>query len=117
MNATSALEYTSFTDLVLSWKFAGFLGDPTRSVDLTPDNERGKVCGLNVNAQDSLGCNRTFFVAGDNMLVMPELVRDASFPEADVILASDHRGFLLNFNAGNSSAVFNSTRDCRTYSS
>jgi hypothetical protein len=117
MNASSAFEYTGFTDLVLSGKFAGFLGDPTRSVDLTPANERGKVCGLNVNAQDLSGCNRTFFVAGDNMLVMPELVRDASFPDADVILASDHRGFLLNFNAGNSSIVFNSTRDCRTYSS
>jgi hypothetical protein len=117
MNASSASEYTGFTDLVLSWKFAGFLGDPTRSVDLTPDTERAKACGLNANAQASSGCNRTYFVAGENMLVMPELVQDASFPDADIILATDHRGFLLNFNTGNSSTVFNSTRDCRVYSS
>lgn len=117
MNASSAPEYTGFTDLVLSANFAGFLGDPARSVDLTPDSERGKVCGLNANARDSSGCNRTYFLAGESMAVMPELVRDASFPDADIILASDHRGFLLNFSAGNSSTKFNATRDCRTYGS
>lgn len=117
MNASSAWEYTGFTDLTLSTKFSAFLGDATRSVDLTPQSEQTKACGLNANAQDSSGCNRTYFVAGETVLVMPELVGNASSPDADIILASDHRGYLLNFNAGNSSTVFNSTRDCRTYSS
>lgn len=117
MNATAAAEFTGFADLVLSWKFAGFLRDPAHSVDLTPQSERAKVCGLNASAKDSSGCNQTYFIAGESAFVMPELIVDASSPDADIILASDHRGYLLNFNAGNSSTEFNSTRDCRTYSS
>jgi hypothetical protein len=117
MNASVAVEYTGFTDLLLSWKFASFLGDPTRSIDLTPESERAKVCGLNADTQDSSGCNRTYFIPGENTLVMPELVSNASFPNADIILASNHRGFLLNFNAGNSTTEFDATSECRTYSS
>ena len=115
MNASVAAEYTGFTDLVLSWKFEDFLRDTTRSVDLTPPSERLIPCGL--NAQDSSGCNHTYFLPGEDILVMPEMISDASFPDADVLLATDHRGYLLNFKAGSSSTVFNATQNCRTYSS
>jgi hypothetical protein len=73
------------------------LGDPGHSIDLTPQSERAKVCGLNANAKDSSGCNQMYFIAGENAFVMPELIVDASSPNADIILASDHRGYLLNF--------------------
>jgi hypothetical protein len=102
---------------MLSWKFSGFLGDPTRSIDLTPQSEQAKVCGLNAKNQASSGCNRTYFIPGESLIVMPDLLVDESSPDADTILASDHRGYLLNFNTGNSTTEFNSTRDCRTYSS
>jgi hypothetical protein len=117
MNASTASEYTGFSDLMLSWKFPSFLGDPSRSVDLTPESERTKVCGLNAAAQDPSGCHRTYFIAGESLLVTPELLIDASFPEADIILASDHRGYLLHFNTGDSTTEFNATQECRTYSS
>lgn len=117
INASVAVEYTGLTDLILSSKFSGFLGDPTYSVDLTPQSQRAKGCGLNAQTQDSSGCNRTYFLPGESVVVMPELLADGGFPDADIILASDHRGYLLNFNAGNSSTEFNSTQDCRTYSS
>jgi hypothetical protein len=117
MNASAAGEYLGFTDLTLSTKFASFLEDAIRAVDLTPQSERAQACGLNATSEDSSGCNRTYFVAGETGLTMPELVGNATSPDADIILATDHRGYLLNFNAGNSSTVFNSTRDCRTYSS
>jgi hypothetical protein len=117
MNASIAAEYTGFSDLMLSWKFASFLGDPALSIDLTPQSERAKVCGLNADAQSPSGCHRTYFIAGENSLVTPDLVADASFPSADIILASDHRGYLLHFNTGDSTTEFNATRDCRTYSS
>lgn len=117
MNASMAAEYTGFSDLMLSWKFASFLGDPTLSIDLTPQNERARICGLNANAQDVSGCHRTYFIAGESLLVTPELIANASFPAADIILASHHQGSLLDFNAGDSTTEFNSTRDCRTYSS
>ncbi|KAE9378400.1 hypothetical protein N431DRAFT_501051 [Stipitochalara longipes BDJ] len=116
MNASVAVEYTGFTDLLLSWKFGTFLADPGHSVDLTLQSERAQPCSLNANSHDSSGCNRTYFVAGESLIVMPELVANASFPDADIILASNHRGYLLNFNAGNSSTEFNSSQECRTYS-
>jgi hypothetical protein len=117
MNASMASEYTGFSDLMLSWKFASFLGDPARSVDLTPESERAKVCGLNADTRDTSGCHQTYFIAGESAFVTPELIIDASFPDADIILASDHRGYLLDFNAGNSTTEFDATRECRTYSS
>jgi hypothetical protein len=57
INASMAPEYTGFSDLILSWKFASFLGDPARSIELTPQSERAKVCGLNADAQDPSGCH------------------------------------------------------------
>jgi hypothetical protein len=117
INASAAIEYTGLTDLILSLKFASFLGDPTHSIDLTPQSQRAKGCSLNAKTQDSSGCSRTYFLPGESVVVMPELLGNGSFPDTDIILASDHRGYLLNFNAGNSSMEFNSTQDCRTYSS
>ena len=117
MNASMARESIGLTDLMLSWKSGSFLEDPTRSIDLTPESEGAKVCGLNADAQDQSGCNRTFFVPMESMFVVPELLSNSSFPDADIILASDHRGYLLNFTAGDSTAEFNATSECRTYSS
>ena len=116
MNASVAAEYTGFTDLLLSWEFTSFLTDPTHSVDLTPQSEIAQPCRLDANSQDSSGCNRTYFMPGESIIAMPELVATPSFPDADIILASDHRGYLLNFNAGSSGTEFNSSQECRTYS-
>jgi hypothetical protein len=117
MNASMAGESKGITDLVLSWKFGGFLEDATRAIDLTPESEGAKVCGLNADAQDQSGCKRTFFVAMESVLVVPELLYSSSFPDADIILVSDHRGYLLKFTAGDSTTEFNATSECRTYSS
>jgi hypothetical protein len=117
MNASTARELTGLADLLLTWKSGGFLEDPTRSIDLTPESEGAKVCGLNEDAQDQSGCNRTFFLPMESVLVVPELFSDSSFPDADIVLASDHRGYLLNFTAGDSTAEFDATSECRTYSS
>jgi hypothetical protein len=117
MNVSMVLESVGMTDLMLSWKFGGFLEDPTRSIDLTPQSSEAKACALNADVQDQSGCNRTFFLAMESVLVFPELFANSSFPDADIILASDHRGYLLNFNAGNSTTEFNTTSECRTYSS
>jgi hypothetical protein len=117
MNASMAVESLGLTDLILSWKFGGFLEDATRSIDLTPESEGAKVCGFNADVQDQSGCNRTFFVAMESVFVAPELFSNSSFPDADIVLARDHRGYLLNFTAGDSTAEFNATSECRTYSS
>lgn len=117
MNASTAKEFIGFIELMVSWKSGSFLGDPTRSIDLTPKSEGANVCGLNEDAQDQSGCNRTFFLPMESVLVVPDLVSNSSFPDADIILASDHRGYLLNFTTGDSTAEFNATSECRTYSS
>jgi hypothetical protein len=117
MNVSMVLESVGMTDLMLSWKFGGFLEDTTRSIDLTPQSSEAKVCAFNADAQDQPGCNRTFFLAMESVLVFPELFANSSFPDADIILASDHRGYLLNFKVGNSTTEFNTTSECRTYSS
>jgi hypothetical protein len=117
MNASVTSEYTGFSDLFLSAGFAGFLADSQHSIDLTPESEKIKACGLNTAVQESSGCHRTYFVAGDALVIAPDLLIDSSLPEADTIFASDHRGFLLNFNTGSSSTEFNATQECRTYSS
>ncbi|KAH8590742.1 hypothetical protein B0O99DRAFT_300340 [Bisporella sp. PMI_857] len=117
MNASVASEYTGFSDLLLSWKFSSFLGDPARSIDLTPEAERAKVCGLNADALDQSGCHRTYFLSGESMFIMPELVVDASFPDANIVLVRNHRGYLLDFNTGDSTTEFDAAQECRTYSS
>ena len=116
MNASAASEYTGFTDLFLSAGFAGFLVDSQHSIDLTPQSEKIIPCGLNANIQDSAGCHRTYFVPGDALVIAPDLMINSSFPDADTILATDHRGYLLDFNTGSSSTQFNDTQECRTYS-
>jgi hypothetical protein len=117
MNASTAPEFTGLTDLLLTLNPGGFLEDPTRSIDLTPESEGARGCGFNEDAQDQSGCNRTIFLPMESVLVMPELLYNSSFPDADIVLASDHRGYLLNFTAGDSTAEFNATSECRTYSS
>jgi hypothetical protein len=118
MNASMAVEYLGFSDLMLSSNFGSFLNSAIRSVDLTPQSEFTAFCGLNAAAQDSgSGCRRRYFVAGESLFVAPDLLNDASFPKADTILASNHRGFLLDFDAGDSSMRFDTVKECRTYSS
>ncbi len=117
MNATMAPEYTGFTDLLLSWKFAGFVSDSTHSVDLTPDSERAKPCGLEADSGDTSGCRRRYLLAGESVLVTPDLVTNASFPDVDLILASNHQSYILDFDAGDPQTKFDPTQECRVYSS
>jgi hypothetical protein len=118
MNASMAMEYIGLSDLVLSARLSGFLGDSTRSIDLTPSSERAKPCGLNGATQSMAGssCKRTYFVPGQILAIAPELLFDASFPAADTTLTKNHQGFLLEFDTGDSSLEFDAARECRTYS-
>ena len=52
----------------------------------------------------------------ESIIAMPELVTNISFPDTDIILASNYRGYLFNFNAGSSGTEFNSSQECRIYS-
>lgn len=117
MNASMAPEYTGFTDLLFSWRFGSFLSDPLSSVDLTPERERSKPCELKADAGDTLGCRRRYLVPGESLFVVPELVTNASFPEVDVILVSNHRSYLLDFDVGDANRTFDPVKECRVYSS
>ncbi|KAK3323146.1 hypothetical protein B0T19DRAFT_198525 [Cercophora scortea] len=116
MNASTALEYFGFTDIIFGSKFSAFLSGPSRSVDLTPESQREKPCGLNVGGADRSGCHREYFFPGDAMYIMPEILTDPRYPDAPVFFADDHRGLYLEFDAGDLNIVFNSTTDCRVYS-
>ncbi len=105
LNASMAGEYTGLTDMMMSWDFQNFLGDSTHSIDLSPDDIQSKPCGLNANPEDNSGCLRTYFMPSASTLIMPELVASADYPEADVLLALEHRGYYLEFDAGDSSSA------------
>jgi len=121
MNASMALEYIGLTDLVITAKFSGFLGDPSRSVDLKPAGERDSVCALNADVAPGddrpSDCVRRYWVPSTAITTVPELVIDPRWPKADSILLSRHQGLLLEYDAGDSRAVFDVVRDCREYSS
>ena len=121
MNASMALEYVGLTDLVITAKFAGFLGDPTRSVNLKPPGELDSVCTLNAGAQPGedrpSDCVRRYWVPSTAISTVPDLVSDSRWPKADSILLTHHRGLLLEYDAGDSHTVFDPVKDCRGYSS
>jgi hypothetical protein len=117
MNASMAIEYLGFSDLVLSSKLSGFLLDPLHSVELGTATERPRTCSLNANGQGISGCHRRYFVPGEVLVAAPGIVNDASFPGADIIMVNEHQGLLLDFDAGDLTIKFNMTSECRTYSS
>lgn len=117
MNGTIGLEYTGFSDLLLSWKFSGFLQDPNHSVDLTPPSDSARVCGLATDSRLTGGCPRSYFIPGELVMIAPDIVLNSSFPEADVVLLNNHRGYVLDFDVGNFEADFDPVRDCRIYTS
>lgn len=116
MNSSMAIEYLGFSDLVLSSKLSGFLQDPLHSVELGTTTQQ-QTCILNANGQGSSDCHRRYFIPGDVLIAAPHIVNDASFPGADIIMANEHQGLLLDFDAGDSTMEFNMTSECRTYSS
>jgi len=121
MNASMAVEYIGLTDLVITAKFAAFLGDPSRSVNLKPAGDRDSVCRLNAAAVPDddrpTDCTRRYWVPSTAMSTVPDLVANSSWPKADSILLTRHRGLLLEYDAGDSRSVFDATQDCRQYSS
>ncbi|KAK4442372.1 hypothetical protein QBC34DRAFT_444245 [Podospora aff. communis PSN243] len=118
MNASMAVEYLGFSDLVLSANPASFLHNAARTVNLSPPGERDTFCRLNTNDDgDSGDCHRSYFMAGESLFMTPGLINDASFPKASIILTTNHRGFQLEFDAGDSGTRFNPVNECRTFSS
>ncbi len=111
-----AMEYLGISDLVLAGNFQAFMHNPGHIIDLSPPGEGESFCSLNHPGGDKpSNCRRRYFIAGDPLIITPELLNDASFPAADIILASNHRGFLLEFDSGDSSMRFNGTSECRSY--
>ncbi|KAK0721886.1 hypothetical protein B0T26DRAFT_769792 [Lasiosphaeria miniovina] len=118
MNASVAVEYFGFSDLVLTANPGAFLHNPARSVDLSQQGEDASLCRLNADSQGQrTGCHRSYFIAGESVFMTPDLINDASFPKAEIIYAPNRRGFLLEFDAGDSTTRFDPEKECRTYSS
>jgi len=116
MNASMAVEYLGFSDLVLTANPASFLHTSSRSINLSPPGEHESFCRLNAPTPEGRGdCHRSYFMPGENLFATPELMNDPSFPKANVILATNHRGFVLDFDAGDSSTRFDPVNECRTY--
>ncbi|KAK3389405.1 hypothetical protein B0H63DRAFT_556570, partial [Podospora didyma] len=118
MNSSMATEYLGFSDLILTANPSSFLHNPSRSIDLSPRGEQAALCRLNAGSQGSESeCHRSYFIAGESLFTMPDLLNDPSFPKAEIIYASNRRGFLLDFDTGDSSTKFDPINECRTYSS
>ncbi|KAK1753946.1 hypothetical protein QBC47DRAFT_385249 [Echria macrotheca] len=118
INASMAVEYLGFSDLVLTSSPGSFLTNSIRSVNLSPQSERDKFCRLNAGGDsENSDCHRSYYMPGESLFATPELINDASFPSASIILANNHRGFQLEFDAGDSSMYFDPVNECRTYAS
>ena len=80
MNASMASEYIGLTDLVITAKFASFLGDPIRSVNLNPASDHDAVCALNAGMQPGddrpSDCVRRYWVPSTAASTVPELASD-----------------------------------------
>ncbi|KAH8880898.1 hypothetical protein GQ53DRAFT_832908 [Thozetella sp. PMI_491] len=117
INGSVAGEFTGLTDLMFSWQHASFLSNPVQGVDLTPPDVQIRSCNLGLGSNDDSGCQRSYFFPGSTIFLSPELVGNAIYPEAPVLLATDHTGYILEFDAGNVSLEFDPLLDCRIYSS
>ena len=122
MNARWAVEYLGTADVILGSKLDAFLHSSFRSIDLTPESFRSKPCllsaeenGKDPSDSDRSGCHSEYFLAGELMFVIPEALNDPNHSGAGVLLAENHRGLYLQFEAGRPNVSFNSTRDCRVY--
>jgi hypothetical protein len=116
MNVSAAKEYAGFTDIILGSKFGSFVHSPTRSVDLTPESVRSKICALNaVPDQDPSNCEREYYIPGEAIFTMPEALMDPSNPEADILLVENHRGHNFRYGVGDPNQPFNLDKNCRLY--
>ncbi|KAK0610762.1 hypothetical protein B0T14DRAFT_570695 [Immersiella caudata] len=113
MNVSAASEYAGFTDIILGSKFGSFVQSTSRSIELTPEDIRSKSCGLNaVKDQNPLHCDREYFIPGEAIFTMPEALMDPDNPEADILLAENHRGHNLRYGVGDPSVSFDLAKDC-----
>ena len=116
MNVSAAKEFAGFTDIILGSKFGSFVHSPTRSVDLTPESVRSKICALNaVPNQDPSNCEREYYIPGETIFTMPEALMDPSNPEADILLVGNHRGHNFRYGVGDLNQPFNLDKNCRLY--
>jgi hypothetical protein len=117
MNSSMAVEFLGLTDLLLTSGFTNFLGDPLSTVDLTPPAISTAPCRINYELQGAeSNCKRRYFLPGPKMFIAPELTTDQRFPTADIVLVTNHQGFLLDFDAGDSKMKFDPVTNCRVYS-
>jgi len=117
-NASLAKNVSSIADHLVQAELATFLSEPTRSIDITPASLRVIPCSHRPGMENTQNCKRTYFVPGGVELAAPEKQNSPSLNRADVFLAKDQQGYILDFLEGpgvREEWQFEGDKDCEVY--
>jgi hypothetical protein len=116
-NASLAKNVSAIADQVVQADISMFLSEQSRSVDITPASQRSIVCTDRSDSQRTEKCQRTYFVPGGLDLAAPDARNHRNLTKADILLARDQQGYILDFIEGPGGSQewrFNAS-DCEVY--
>ena len=99
-NASLAKNVSSIADQVVQADLANFLYQPYRAVDITPGSERLIPCSHIPGQENKLNCRRVYYIPGGLELAVTQEMKNKMDPDADIILAENQQGYILDFTEG-----------------
>ncbi len=112
-NASKAANFAATIDSFISPGFADFLSDSRRIIDITSNSKDAVPCSTGFSKTSTQTCDQTFFMPGT--VTDLNQLRNATVPQADIIVIHDTPGYMLNFTTSNQTSVFDAKKDCRAY--
>lgn len=114
-NASLAKNATIVADQLLQAQQSGFLSNPSRAVDITPKSLRSIPCSQGPNSPSDQSCERTFFLPGGVEFAAPRFHKTRESFGADVFLAKEQQGYLLNYRELGSRWHVDDAAGCQVY--
>ena len=99
-NASLAKNVSAIADQVVQADISMFLSEQSRSVDITPASQGSILCTYRSDSPNTEKCQQTYFVPGGLDLAAPDARNNPNLTKADVFLAMDQQGYILDFMAG-----------------
>jgi hypothetical protein len=99
-NASLAKNVSAIADQVVQADISMFLSEQSRSVDISPTSQGSNPCTYRSDSPSTEKCQLTYFVPGGLDLAAPDARNNPNLTKADVFLARDQQGYILDFKEG-----------------
>jgi len=89
-----------------------FLTDPSRAADITPTTELAVPCSNTPGHISTTKCQRSYLLPYG---VGYSAMQFNGPTQSDIVVANDQQSYILNFEEGDPTWVFNDTTECQSY--